>query len=248
MPAFNIDTTAIAGFTQTLKALHKSALPSAVRGTLNDAAYNVKTNTMPQHSEVEFKKRVPNFFRANSKFENASGFDVNTMKSQVGFIESGLKGENNFAIQDLKQQDEGGTIDKKSFIPLEPARVGNNPNKPVRPNARLKSIKNIVTARNQKGKTKGEQFVTAVMKAGAGGYVLGSTKRGENILWRVDALISNIKTKQFTPKLTALYDWKKGRRVKVKSTGFMKSASLQTAKMMAEFYFAQAMRQIKKFT
>lgn len=248
MPTLIIDTNALVKFTNDLEKLHKSALPSAIRGALNDAAFDLKTKTMPSKAQATFKQRDHNFFKANSKFQNATGFDIGTMKSIVGFVESGLKGENNYAVKDLEQQESGGTIDKKSFIPLDPARTGKGSDRPVRPNARLKSINKIVNARNQQARSKKEQFVKATLKAGVGGFVLGSSKKGENILWRVDSLTSNVSRKEFTPKLTPLYDWAKGRNIKVKRTGFMQSASLQTEKSMDYFYQKQAERQIAKFS
>lgn len=247
MIQLNINTDSAVKFTNALEKLHRSALPSAIRGALNDAAFDVKTNTMPHHSAIEFKNRVPNFFKANSKVEKAMGFDVNTMKATVGFVEGALRGGNNFAVRDLNEQESGGTIDKKSFIPLDPARTGKSSDKPVRPNARLKSIGKIVNARNQKGASKSSKFINAVLRAGVGGFVLGSTKKGENILWRVDGLSSNVKTKKFTPKLTALYDWKQGRSVHVQGRSFMKKASLESSKKIEGYYIKQALRQIQKF-
>lgn len=247
MPTLNINTDAVVKFSAKLEELHRSALPSAIRGALNDAAFDVKMKTMPHHADIEFKKRVPNFFKANSKVDMAKGFDVRSMKATVGFVEDRLRGGNNYAIRDLVHQEDGGSIDKKSFIPLDSARTSKSNDKPVRPNARLKSIGKIVNARYQKGANKSAKFINAVLKAGVGGFVLGSTKNGENILWRVDGGYSSVKTKKFTPKLTALYDWKLGRKAHINGTGFMRRASLDSSKKIEGFYITQALRQIKKF-
>lgn len=238
----HIDTNAVVKFTNILEKLHRSALPSAIRNTLNDAAFDVKTKTMPLRADETFKKRQPNFFKANSRFDNAQGFDVNTMQSIVGFTEESLNGGNNFAVKDLEQQESGGAIDKKSFIPMDPARTGSNTNKPVRANARLKQIK-IIKAKNAKGVNQGQKFIKSLFFAGVGGSVL-SIYKGKETLWRVNSLRRN---DDGSFKLTPTYNFKQGRKVNVKPTHFMEKASLATADKLDRFYIKQAQRQIEKF-
>ncbi len=242
----NINSNAVVAHTNRLESMHRSALPNAIRNTLNDVAMDVKKNTMPTETGKQFKKRTPNFFKANSRVEFAKGWNVNSMKSTIGFIEGGLKGGNNYAVKDLEQQEDGGVIGGKSLIPLNTARSGNSYNKNVKSNVRLTNIQKIVNARSQKGKTKGEKFVNAVLKAGVGGYVLGSTKKGENIVWKVNALKSELKTKSFKPKLTPLYDYVKNRKVKVKKTNFMHKASLKSANYMEHMFINNANKQFER--
>lgn len=240
----NINTDAVVKFTNTLEKLHKSALPSAIRGTLNKAVYDVKTNTMLKSADKEFAKRQPNFFRANSKFENAIGFNVNQMKATVGFLETGLRGENNYAVKDLEEQEYSGTIAGRSFIPLRSARIGNNANALVRSNARISKIKNIINSRNSKGKNIKEKFIKAAIVAGKGGYVISGKRQ---VLFRVDSFLSNRKSKKTFLKATPLYKFKRHGKVKVKSTKFMQTASLVSANKLEEYYIAEANRQIEKY-
>jgi hypothetical protein len=87
---------------------------------LNKAAFDVKQNTMLKSAEASFVKRQPNFFKANSRVEMASGWDLDKMQATVGFNSSGLKGgSNNHAVEDLEQQERGGTIKSRSFIPTD---------------------------------------------------------------------------------------------------------------------------------
>lgn len=242
----NINTNEVVKFTAKLEQLRKSALPNAIRGTLNDAAFDVKQKTMPAQAESKFIKRSPNFFKANSAVDKAVGFEVNRMRSTVGFIESRLRlGGNNFAVKDLEQQEHSGKIAGKSYIPLDSARA-NGYSSLVKPANRLSQIlKNnkIVVARNLAGGgSKKQQFVKAVHKAGAGGYVLGSNIKGENILWRVDSITG---PSRFS--LTALYDYVGGRKVRVKETGFMEIATLKSAAKLNGFYIAQANFWINKY-
>lgn len=245
MIGINVNTDALVRYSHKLEEISKNLLPEVVRGTLNDAAFDVKTKTMPSEAGV-FTIRQKNFFKANSKFEKASGNDIKTMKSLVGFFSNNLHGKDNYAVKDLQQQEHGGRISARAFIPLKSARVGGSQDKVVRPNARLESIKRIVNSRNAKGKSKSERFVNAVLKAGVGGYVLGDNKAGENILWRVDAMKSNVKNKKFEPRLTPLYDYQKDRGIKInRPTHFMEKASVRSARSMEHFFLLRANRKIK---
>lgn len=239
----NIDTTAVVKFTNTLEKLHKSALPSAIRGALNSAVYDVKTKTLPKNSDEKFINRQPNFFKANSRFENAKGFNVKTMKATVGFVSVNLKGNNNFAVKDLEQQEEGGTIKKRSFVALRTARSGNSSIKNVRASARLSSIRKIVDSKKMSGRNDREKFRKSVYVAGVGGYVLGN--RNPSILWRVNSLK---KSGALAFKLTPLYTFKQNRSVSVQPTFFMKTSSLQSGAKIEQFYIKEAQRQIAKFT
>ncbi len=204
MIEFNVNTDAVVKFTAKLEKLHKSAFPSAVRGTLNKLAFDVKTNTMPTIAAKTFEKRQPNFFKANSKFENASGFDVSSMKATVGFVSTSLKGTSNYAVDDLEQQEFGGTIKRRSFIPMKPARIGNSSSKMVRANARLGAIKRVVDSRNASGKNEKEKFRKSVYHAGVGGLVLGN--KTPRILWRAIAAVFNSWENPRAVKYREIYD------------------------------------------
>lgn len=231
----NINTDAAVKFTNTLEKLHRSALPVAIRSTLNSAAFDVKKNTMPQRADQEFTIRQPNFFKANSRVEKATGFDVDNMQATVGFVEGGLRGDNNHAVDDLEQQEHGGTIGHRSFIAMKEARGGND-SKPVRPGNRLSAIK-FVNANTMQGKTAKEKFLRAVAKAGKGGYVLGTNAK--KTLFRIEDVGRNL-------KLKPLYSFEPKRSIKVRGTNFMKEASLQSANKLEKFYEIEARKQIAR--
>lgn len=235
----NIDTSAVVKLTNKLEKLHRSALPNAIRNALNSAAFDVKQNTMPKSAAVNFEKRQPNFFKANSRVDMAKGFDVNQMKATVGFVEAGLKGGNNFAVKNLEQQEDGGTINKKSFIPMDAARGGNK-SRPVRPGNRLSSINKIVNSNTVNAKSEKQQFMKAVKIAGVGGFVIGNRKK--KVLWRVNSMNLN----KGKLKLTPIYTFKQNRSVRVKPTGFMETASIESAKKIEDFYIKEAKKQIKR--
>lgn len=237
----NINSDAAVKYTNKLEKLHKSALPNAIRATLNSAAFDVKQKTMPAKADAEFVNRQPNFFKANSRVEMAKGWDVNSMKATVGFTEQGLKGGNNYAVKDLEQQEHGGTIKGKSFIPTDEARGGSNA-RPVRPGNRLSSINKIINATNKKGDLR-KHFLAAAYKVGPGGYVIGGLSK--KILWRIDS-IGRKSNGRLKLSMKPIYSFKENRSIRVKATGFMREASLLSADKMERFYAIEASKQVKR--
>lgn len=235
----NINTDAIVKFTNKLEKMHRSALPVAIRGSLNSAAFDVKIKTMPISVKKEFTERNKTFFKANSRVMMAKGFNVKSMKALVGFTESRLKGGNNFAVKDLLKQEFGGTISKKSFIPTDAARGGNKA-KPVRPSNRLSKINRIVNQNHLSGSRK-QRFIKAIHKAGKGGHVLGGTKVGTTTLFKVNSIGKNGKL-----RITPLYDFEDGRSVKVNPTHFMANASIISGRKIEQFFIKEAKRQFER--
>lgn len=240
----NVNTDASIKFTVKLERLHRSALPSAVRGSLNKCAYNLKTETMPRKASHVFEKRDPNFFKANSRFENAKGFDINSMKSTVGFVENNLRDRPNFAVHELEQQEEGGVIPHKSFIPLDEARVGNSSHKKVRPNARLKQLKKLANGALTRGKNWAERAIKSAVYAGKGNMLLMPGHRG-GVVWKITSITRKGKDTVFTKQ--KLYSFRKNRSVSVHRTNFMHDASMETHKKIEQFYIEEATRQLNKF-
>lgn len=233
----NINSDAVVEHTNRLEQMHRSALPVAIRGSLNSAAFDVKLKTMPIQVGKEFVQRNKTFFKANSRVEMAKGFDVSSMVAVVGFTDNKLKGGNNFAVKDLAQQERGGKIKGKSFIPTDEARGGNK-NKPVRPSNRLGRITNIVNSENVAGRSPKEKFKRAVMMAGKGGFVLGNIP-GKKKLYKVLGTGKKVKTQ-------AIYSYDEGRSVDVDSTNFMQIASMMSGRKIEQFFIKEAKRQFKR--
>jgi hypothetical protein len=243
----NINTDEAVVFTNKLEQLASHALPTAIRGTLNDTAFKMKTSTMPKKAKAMFEERQPNFFKANSRVEVATGMDIKTMASTVGFISSGLHNSStNYAVKDLEQQEHAGIIKGRSFKPLAAARRGGTGN--VRANARISQLLkagNIIDARDSRttgsGKNgKMQQFIKASVHAGVGGYVLGGS-----LLWKVTRL-RRLGGGTTVFKKQKLYSFKKDGTAKVRARGFMRASALEVQKEMEFFYKLQANRQIRK--
>ena len=231
-----VDTREIETFAKKLGTLPKQALPSAVRNTLNSLAFDVKQRSLPISARKNFENRSKNFFKANSAVKQATGFNLQTMHSVVGMSEDRLQNKKtNYAVKDLEQQEQGGTIDKRSFVPMKQARTGNSNNKTVRKNASMQSIngKRITQTNRRSAKTRKQQFIRAAFHAvGKGdGLVLGGrTAKGGRTLFKIDRIQSNRKSKKLFIKFTPLYNVQAGRKVKVKATHFMEEAAKHTTK------------------
>jgi len=254
---FSVDISNLQHLSKQLKTLSKSAFPVAIRKTLNDAGFNTKLKTIPKSSEKTFKKRQPNFFKANSKVIPATGFNVQTMKSEVGFFSNSLRGNNNRAVKDLEQQEHGGAIPRKDFIAEDGARqTKGGLVKANRRLGKLPSLTGKVAVASSMGmvrgkmkpiKSKKQRFIRAMFlaKKKFGGYVLGNkNNNGSKTLSLITELSNsggNIKFKR-----TPLYNVNKGRAVKVKETNFMKRASYESSLQMNKMFISNAQLAFKK--
>ena len=238
MTQFNINMDAAVVMTNKLEKLHRSALPVAVRETLNSAAFDVKQRSLLQTTSKTFEQRKKTFFKAKSRVVKAKGFNVKTMHSTIGFID----GDKNQAVDDLEKQERGGHIKGRSFIPMDTARISNSLKKNVRKKDRISGIRGIVDARKAKGVNNRQKFVKSVFHAGKGGHVLTKWK-GKQILWKVNSLK---KTKGGSFKLTPLFSFQKGRAAKIKSTHFMQRSQSQSARLIPRFFNIEGKKQIKR--
>lgn len=241
---FNINSSAVVVLTNKLEKLRKSALPNAIRNTLNSAAFDVKQKTMPVTSHKHFIHRKPNFFIANSKVIMAQGYDIKTMRATVGFTPTNAK-YNNFAVNELEQQEHSGTIQHRTFVPLDQARSGESHSSQILPSNRLKTIKKIIdTAKGQTFRNKKEQFIKAAIHAGKGGFVIGNF--GKKTLFRITGVKRDKNGKTIISR-KAIYSYDKGRGVKIKkATHFFREASLISANRINGFFAREAQRQIQR--
>jgi hypothetical protein len=240
----NINSDAVVAFTNKLEKLHRSALPVSVRAGLNAAAFDVKKRTMPKTAKV-FTQRSPTFFKSQSKVAPAKGFDIKTMQSEVGFIPSTGAKESGGATKDLEQQEKGGQIAKRAFIPLAAARAGGSYNRNVSAKNRMKLIRaKIRNAKNSAGKTNAAKFFSTAKFVGKGGVMIGSGKTGSKYLYRINSITR--KNGKTVVNSTPLYSVKKNRAVKIKQTKFMQRASLESSKLVEQAYIVEAQKQIAK--
>lgn len=241
----SINNTALVAYTKKLRTLHRSALPVAVRQTLNSVAFDMKSRTLPASASKTFVQRKPNFFKANSKVGMAKGFKIDGMKSVVGFVPKSQ------AVKELHEQEYGGTIKDRSFIPNKQARSGGW-NTMVKPRFRMARIggSNIVKASESKGRSDKQKFVRSAIMAkklhGNNALVLGNKHQGKQTLSKIDKISRNLKRRTIKIKRTAIYTVKKGRSVKISKTGFAKRAAHESGLRISEYYVQHAQKQFQK--
>ena len=255
MVSIRVFTDEAKNYATKLKMISKTALPNAVRETLNKTALNVKQKTMPKESGRVFTNRQKNFFKANSSVDFAKKGRIDSMRSMIGFTENKLKGGDNFAVKDLEQQEYGGKIGGRKFIPLDSARSGGSRGKLVkRAIPKVSEMKGfgIVWAGASRGrgksriKSKKQRWIRAAFRAGVGGFVMGNLKAGRQTLSRIDSISSNRKSGKLEIKRTAVYSYKRGGIKPVKSRGFMRRASMEAGLNMNDVFINEARARIQK--
>lgn len=248
MVLFEVKSYEARNFADKLRTMKRSAFPTAIRETLSKSALHVKQKTMPIAAQDAFVNRSKNFFKYNSKVDFAKGYNIDTMQSTVGFIDDKLKGQNNYAVKDLEQQEQGGTITNKSLMPLDTARTGKSRNRLVMQRNRLEKIRRIVKVKNGNGKMGWMKAAYMAKKLyGDNAYVLGAENaKGYRTLSRIDSVMRI--GRNYVVKRTALYSVDKGHNVRVNKTGFMKRASLETQSIMDKIFVVEAQKQIKRLT
>ena len=84
---FDIDNRDVVKVTAKLERMHRSALPVSVRGALNDAAFDMKKNTMKKYFEDNFTIRKRTFIGSHTRaVKSPNTFDLNKMQSAAGVI------------------------------------------------------------------------------------------------------------------------------------------------------------------
>ncbi|MFA6057288.1 MAG: hypothetical protein WC756_03750 [Taibaiella sp.] len=198
---------------------------------------------MPHTASKTFVQRAPNFFKANSTVKKATGFNVSDMQSQIGFVS---KGGNDKSVDDLEQQEEGGSL-KRSIVALSRARTSNSPKKKVKAKMRIADIKGHVVDPGEAGpknnRNSKQAFVKSAVHAGKGGLIRGSGK-DRDIIFEVRSL--KRKGGNMMVKSVPVFSVKKGRDVRIKKTSFMERASKESLKKMAGFYNEAARAQINR--
>lgn len=245
MPAIFLNSNALVKFTNKLEQLSHTAMPNIVRKTINDAALDVKQVTMPNTAKV-FKHRAPNFWSSNSRVEFAKNtHNINDMQSTVGFTETRLKiGTTNFAVKDLVEQEYGGQIGGRSFIPMDAARTGSDG--VTKGKFRLSEILPLVKdAKDFPGRNDKEKFTKAAIFVGKGGFVIG-TGIDHTLLFQITGINKKTKGQKGWITKTPLFRVKAHRVVSVGATNFMSKASFETQNKLEDIYIKNAKARIEK--
>lgn len=228
MPTININRKELMGFVKTLEKLHKSALPIAVRSSLNDAAFAMMKKT-PTIFEKNFIVRKKTFLRSSSTVNKcANTFNISEMKAEYGIIR-----KKSTAATNLEKQEFGGNIGKRDYIPFKEARVSRNAAKIISKKYHLKNVK----PQKNKNIFKNSELIKTAFAIGQGGFI-----QYDNVIFEIRTL-----KKPFFMKLIPLYSVKKGRSVKIKRKPFILPAAEMISKRMPIYFKNQAEKQFQKY-
>lgn len=213
----DVNTAEVIRFTDKLDKLSRSALPVAVRGTLNNAAFETKKE-VPNIASSKFITRNKSFFRSFTLVNKAGGFNINSMQSEVGI--SNVKSK---IADGLEKQELGGSIRNRNLIAMDQSRVSGSHEK------KIKSINRLSALTVSKGRRKGTGTGVIMIKKGNKGTIFSVKKKGKK------------------SSLTPLYSYLKGRNVQIKKRPFMEPASEKAQNKIPAFFIKEAEKQIKKY-
>jgi len=236
----NINTDGCVVLTDRLERLNRSALPVAVRQTLNAAAFDVKKVTLPKSAENNFIKRSPNFFKIFSKVNKATGFNMRSMKAEVGMTDNGKQSART-AVKNMDVQEGGGSIDSGSDY-LKASRGGNNKKKVTRSNYFDKS--RIVKGPFKKATTTKSQFVASAFVAMRENKRMSiSTSKGRFLMqvkkvWKYK--------RRSAVKVSSKLLMKSRSQVNIRATNFSKEAAKMTSDKIEGFFAVEAQKQFDR--
>lgn len=241
---FDVNNDAAIELTAKLERLSRSAFPSAVRNTLNNAAFETKKN-VPKVAANKFVTRQKSFFRKMSLVDKAKGFEVESMVATTGINKS----INPALAKNLESQEVGGTIRGRKLIPHDHSRTSKNNARKVSSRNHINKIKahNASKAFRAHRGTRGSKFVAAVMstaKAGKRHMMLKSGSTG--MVYEVNAISQNRRTRKVNFKIKKLYNVRNTKTHRVSAKGFMKKSAETASKNMNKNFKNNAEFQFKK--
>jgi hypothetical protein len=166
----DVNADELVKFTSKLDKINRSALPIAVRSTLNQAAFATKKE-IPIQAANNFITRNKGFFRSLTSVNKAGGFDINKMQSEVGINTSKSKVADGISKQEL-----GGTIKDRNLIAMNQSRVSGSKDKKVR------KVNNLSNIRISKTRKKGSGTGFVMLKKGTKGTIFQVKKGKKNNL------------------------------------------------------------------
>lgn len=224
-----------------LERLNRSALPVAIRQTLNDAAFDVKTRSLQESANKNFIRRSPTFFKAFSGVNKAAGYNINSMQASVGMTDQG-KASARTAVSHMDIQEQGGAI-KTGADYLAASRGGNNASKVRRSNYFDKS-KLISGNLTRPGTAKSNFIAMAFMAKQLKKNISINANSGRYLI-----SVSNItKTRDGAVKINSklLMKDRSGKPAVINATHFSREAAASTLTKMTGFFIKEAQKQFER--
>ena len=215
-----VDTTELGRLSRALIQFRRSAFPSVTRSTLNDLAFETKKNVNKlSYNQFTIRERPrQNIFNTGVLVEKAKYDRIEAMKSSVGLNGQGRWGN---LSKSVSKQELGGTIDKKSMIPLNTVRVSRSNKKKI---TKKKNLSKLNFSRGN-----------------SGGYFKFNAKNGKQY-------IAEPAVKGKRRKLKLLYTFKKGRSIRIKPKPFLMPSAVKASRKTEYFFRKNAKRVIERST
>lgn len=245
MANLDVNNDELIKYTAKLEKLHRSAFPSAVRNTLNDAAFKHK-QLIPKIAKQKFITRNPSFFKAFTTVNKAQGFNINTMVATSGINSS--KGSR--VADGVEKQEKGGTIRGRKLIAHNDARTSRSKAKRVSKRNLLNKVNfhDATPAFRAHRGTRKSKFVAAIMSTAKSGKTHMMLKTGsKGIVYQVTGISQNRNSKKVKFKIKKLYSVRNTKNTTVKGVNFMQISANLAQKKIPEFYKNNAEFQFKKF-
>jgi hypothetical protein len=243
MVLLNVNNSGTIQLTSNLEKLNRSAFPSAVRNTLNNAAFNMKTKGLLISANENFANvRNPIFFKRFTEVNKAKGFDVNKMAAIVGFSNASDPKVRN-VIEGLYKHEYGGIVNNGSRY-LKSSRNSGSYKKKVRKTNYYDKNK-VITGRSSGKGTRKSKFVARMWKSDKENKAFFMNSIRGNFLVKTTS-ISRTSNGGIKSRLKFLMMSRKKTPVKIKRNQFVSEAALMESKMMDSYFKANAEYQFLK--
>lgn len=239
-----VDSSAMAKYAQQMRAINRTALPVAVRNTLNNAAFEDKRKNLPDSASNNFNVKNKTFFKRYSGVIKATGYDINNMHSVMGMMDLGNK-KVRTALENMRKQ-EGGGIVEDGFSYLKEARGGKENGK-----VRLANYYNpdkVISGRSKVGRGRGSnksKFVARAFKAKKENKPMFFNSMKGNFVVSVKKIVKNGRN-SVKIDFRLLMKERKHKPAKIKATHFVEEAAVKTQKTIPDFFIKEAEKQIKR--
>lgn len=241
-----------------MKTLRRSVLPLAVRETLNDLAFDVKGRTLTESAAKSFAhSRVPTVWKKFSGVNRATGWNINSMKSEVGMT-AGAVAKAKPLVANMEAQEEGGKIDE-GLDYLRASRTSGSNDNTVRGKRRWSNLPkltngnpNTYTWKGRKqltGGTTKSRMINALFMSAYTQRVMRIKQGGRNLYILVESIkkyTSSKFTSQFKITSKLLYVSRGDNQKPVSATHFSKNAAMMTVQRTQEFWIKNAQKQIDR--
>ena len=246
MPTFDLNNEDSIEYVAKLEKLHRSAFPSAVRNTLNQAALDMKKTQILKSSLSNFKTvRSKSFFRKYTTAEKATGFEIPRMVAKVGFQNKDNNIAASKAISGMEKHEKGGSV-RGGYAYAKGSRITGS-------SKRLVRKKNIFNSNNVVSGFEKGSFPTKERKKRNWAMIKEGHKQGKAFWLNTKKGVFLAEVKSFNekqPRNTKLNFLMRERQkpVNISANKFMTEAADYEKKQIPLIFKEKAEFQFKKFS